>query len=111
MDESRSQQAMSVVESGTADEARVALARLLSVTGASLERTAQLERALTSRIVIEQAKGVLSERLHLGPDDAFEVLRRAARTSQRKLHDLAREVVASRETPAAILAAQTRARR
>lgn len=99
------------LEVGSLDEARVALARLLSVTEASLERRAQLERALASRIVIEQAKGILSERLGLGVDDAFEVLRRAARSNQRKLHDLAREVVISRATPAAIFATHERGRR
>jgi AmiR/NasT family two-component response regulator len=103
-----SQDAMAAIEGGTAEEARVALARLLSVTEASLERTAQLERALTSRIAIEQAKGMLSERLGVGVDEAFELLRRAARTSQRKLHDLAREVVTTRETPEAIRAVYER---
>jgi len=93
---------MSALEFGTAQEAHVALARLLAVTGASFERTAQLQRALTSRIEIEQAKGILSERLDVGLDAAFELLRRAARTNRLKLHDLAREVVSSRETPEAI---------
>jgi ANTAR domain len=102
MAEQGSQDTMAAFESGTADEARVALGRLITVTGASLERTAQLQQALTSRIEIEQAKGILSERLGVGIDGAFEVLRRAARTNRLKLHDLAREVVASRETPPAI---------
>jgi hypothetical protein len=62
----------------------------------------QLKGALTSRVVIEQAKGMLAERLAIGPEDAFILLRRAARSSRMKLHDLAREVVASRETPAEI---------
>jgi AmiR/NasT family two-component response regulator len=69
------------------------------------ERNHQLQRALESRIVIEQAKGVLVERLALAPDDAFEILRRAARSQRRRIHDLAAEVVASRDTPALIHAA------
>lgn len=67
-----------------------------------LERNHQLETALRSRIVIEQAKGVLAERHVLDPDDAFEVLRKAARSQRMKIHALAAEVVGARETPPAI---------
>jgi hypothetical protein len=52
----------------------------------------QLQLALTSRIVIEQAKGVLAERLQISADDAFVVLRSAARSRNRLLSDLARDV-------------------
>src|SRR4051812_2677081 len=65
----------------------------------ALERNRQLEHALESRVVIEQAKGVLIERFRLDPPAAFTLLRRAARNSRRRLHDLAAEVVASRTTP------------
>jgi hypothetical protein len=67
-----------------------------------LERTIQLQTALDTRIVIEQAKGVLAERLGLPVGEAFELLRRAARTSSQKIHALAEQVVSSRETPEAI---------
>ncbi|MFC6067195.1 ANTAR domain-containing protein [Streptomyces ochraceiscleroticus] len=53
----------------------------------------QLEQALRSRIVIEQAKGVLAERFGCPTDGAFAELRRYARAHQRNLHDLARSVV------------------
>ena len=69
------------------------------------ERNAQLERALESRVVIEQAKGVLLERFDVSPDHAFEILRRASRTQRRSIHHIAAEVVDSRDTPAVILAA------
>jgi len=68
-----------------------------------LEReNAQLRQALESRIVIEQAKGILAERYATPVEVAFELLRRGARSSQTRLHDLAAEVVASNETPAPI---------
>ncbi len=67
------------------------------------ERAAQLERALESRIVIEQAKGMLRERHRLELVPAFELLRSTARRNGLKLHALAEEVVASFETPASIL--------
>jgi hypothetical protein len=63
----------------------------------------QLRQALDSRIVIEQAKGVLAERYRLEVDRAFVLLRQAARSSRRRIHELAAEVVQSRaETPAEI---------
>jgi AmiR/NasT family two-component response regulator len=58
-----------------------------------------LQHAVDSRIVIEQAKGVLSERFSLELEQAFEVLRRAARSHRMRIHELARRVVTSAETP------------
>ena len=87
------------------DVTSVALQRLLAVTGASFEQRAHLQRALDSRIVIEQAKGILSERLRLTLPEAFGVMRRAARGNRMKLHDLARAVVDQPDTPTPILAA------
>jgi hypothetical protein len=60
-----------------------------------LERTIQLQTALNSRIVIEQAKGILAERQGVSPEDAFETLRREARSKRMKLHDLAASIVAT----------------
>lgn len=53
----------------------------------------QLQTALSSRIVIEQAKGVLAERWQVPPDEAFDSMRRHARTTQRRLTELARAIV------------------
>lgn len=69
---------------------------------ATRERVDQLERALQSRIVIEQAKGILRERFGWTVDEAFAVLRDAARRSRRRIHDVAAEVVGARSTPDAI---------
>lgn len=52
----------------------------------------QLQLALNSRVIIEQAKGILAERLRISLDDAFEVLRGAARSNNRLLSELARDV-------------------
>ena len=58
-------------------------------------RAEQLQSALDTRIVIEQAKGVFAERLGCEPDTAFSILRRTARSKRLKLHELATQVVAS----------------
>jgi GAF domain-containing protein len=55
--------------------------------------TEQLQTALNSRILIEQAKGVLAERLHLDVADAFTVLRDGARNNNRRLSELAQAIV------------------
>jgi GAF domain-containing protein len=55
----------------------------------------QLEHALAARVTVEQAIGVLTERQGSAPREAFERLRKVARSRGRKVHDLAKEVVAS----------------
>lgn len=61
----------------------------------------QLQTALETRIVIEQAKGVLAERHRLGVDAAFERLRSASRSARRRIHDLAAEIVDGVDSAAA----------
>ncbi|GAA3227823.1 GAF and ANTAR domain-containing protein [Pseudonocardia petroleophila] len=53
----------------------------------------QLQTALTSRVIIEQAKGVLAERGGLGMDEAFDRLRGYARDHNLRLATVAREIV------------------
>jgi GAF domain-containing protein len=59
----------------------------------------QLQRALDSRVIIEQAKGVLAQLGNLDMEGSFNVLRRYARDHNEHLSDLARRVV-TREMPA-----------
>jgi hypothetical protein len=80
------------------DDALAEFARLLA------ERNRQLEHALSSRVVIEQAKGMLAERYSLSVDESFELLRRAARSNRLRIHDLADRVLRSEETPVEVLA-------
>ena len=67
------------------------------------ERVAQLELALESRVVIEQAKGMLAARHHVDLQTAFNALRLAARSNHLILRELAHRVVAEPETPAEIV--------
>jgi len=53
----------------------------------------QLQVALNSRVIIEQAKGILAERLRISPDDAFVMLRRYARDHNHPLTQLASDVI------------------
>jgi AmiR/NasT family two-component response regulator len=62
--------------------------------------TEQLQAALNSRVVIEQAKGMLAEYLTMTVDDAFKLLRSYAREHNRKLSEIASDVV-GRKIPSA----------
>ena len=84
---------------GTPYETETAVRRLIELTTILARRCAQLQEALETRIVIEQAKGVLAERFHLEPDRAFDVLRRSARSNRVPLRDLAARVVSTERTP------------
>ena len=59
----------------------------------------QLEHALSSRVIVEQAIGVLSERWRVVPRDAFEQLRRVTRSHGLRIHDLAKLVIESSTDP------------
>jgi GAF domain-containing protein len=64
--------------------------------------TEQLQAALTSRVIIEQAKGMLAEYLRMTVDDAFQLLRNYARDRNRKLSHVASDVV-NRKIPGTAL--------
>lgn len=96
------------------DADRVRLAQALADTAAisilqqrtlhdSTRLAAQLQTALSSRVIIEQAKGVLAERRGLNVQDAFEQMRAYARYHRRRLTDVAQEVIDSvSSTPVAL---------
>jgi AmiR/NasT family two-component response regulator len=52
-----------------------------------------LQRALESRVVIEQAKAFVAAERAIGVEEAFDVLRDHARSHNTRLHDLAVDVV------------------
>jgi AmiR/NasT family two-component response regulator len=56
----------------------------------------QLQGALNSRVLIEQAKGVLAERLGLDMESAFRRLRDHARGTNCRLTDVAEDIIAGR---------------
>ena len=76
--------------------------RLVVYADAQERKVSQLQAALDSRVTIEQAIGILAERFDLPFEDAFDVLRSAARNSRREVRAVAEELRASRETPLAI---------
>ena len=60
---------------------------------------AQLEHALSARVRVEQAIGVLAERHRLRPRQAFDLLRSVARSSGRRVIEIAEDVVDSASNP------------
>lgn len=75
-----------------ADVATIALMQERAIRRAE-EVTEQLQGALTSRVVIEQAKGAVAATSGISADEAFELLRGRARSTQRRLVDVARSVL------------------
>ncbi|MEU0077305.1 GAF and ANTAR domain-containing protein [Micromonospora tulbaghiae] len=92
------------VRPGAVDQDRLRIARALADVAtigllqhrAIHERdivTEQLQTALNSRVLIEQAKGVLAERLQVDVGRAFAMLRDGARSRNRRLSELAQAIV------------------
>lgn len=84
----------------------VDIATISVLHGRALEeastRAAQLQQALHSRVAIEQAKGVVAERLASDVDGAFDLLRSHARRRNLRLVDVARHVVEGSLAPEAL---------
>jgi ANTAR domain/GAF domain len=64
-----------------------------AIAYAAVRTETQLTQALISRDVIGQAKGILMERYKISSERAFLLLTRVSQTSNRKLHDVADELV------------------
>jgi hypothetical protein len=84
---------------GPADAARLREAEQLNEAEQLKETVAQLERALTVRVRVEQAIGVLAERHRIRPRQAFELLRSASRARGQKIMETASQVIASATNP------------
>ncbi len=85
-----------IVARAFADLASVSIVQHRTATEAQ-RLNEQLSSALTSRVVIEQAKGVIAERSKVDMGRAFEMLRSAARSSQRPLSEVAEDVARGRK--------------
>lgn len=59
----------------------------------------QLQGALDSRVVIEQAKGIISEKTQIGVDQAFARLRKHARDRNQRLRNVAQEIISGSLDP------------
>lgn len=85
----------SVVEAAGTCAAYSAVAVANAVSYDDTARLAeQMQQALRSRAVIEQAKGILMARHHYSPDEAFTALTRVSQHNNRKLREVAGELVA-----------------
>jgi GAF domain-containing protein len=86
-----------------ADVATIAILQHRAATEAQVIN-AQLTHAFNSRVVIEQAKGVVAERLDLDMDQSFSVLRNHARNHNLRLTDVAEAIVDGSITTLALVA-------
>ena len=84
---------------GPADAAQIRQAEQVRESEQLKETVAQLERALTVRVRVEQAIGVLAERHRIRPRQAFELLRSASRARGQKIMETASQVIASATNP------------
>lgn len=72
--------------------------RLRTERNAAREESDQLRGALTSRVVIEQAKGMIAAHHGIGVDQAFQRLRKHARDHNARIHEIAAQVVSGEIT-------------
>lgn len=80
------------VAQGLADVATIGILHERALRESDIAQQ-QLQRALNSRVVIEQAKGVIAQTHGVDMDEAFRILRAQARSNSRNLRDIAELVV------------------
>lgn len=98
----------------TADAGRVqAIAKMAAITVAqqrefrqSVLAATQLQHALDSRVIIEQAKGAIAARLGITPNAAFALLRDYARSESQPLARVAEQTISGGLTPGTLIAAR-----
>lgn len=81
-----------------ADVAAIGILQERKITRAE-QRAHQLQHALDSRVVIEQAKGILAERHGVSLGQAFERLRHHARSNNLKVRDICHDIINGRSLP------------
>jgi hypothetical protein len=79
------------------DEHRQAVAQLAAYAAVASATAANLRAAMESRAAIEQAKGILIERFKVTPDQAFRLLTAVSMNTNRKVRDLAEQLVLTGE--------------
>ncbi|WP_165491924.1 GAF and ANTAR domain-containing protein [Egibacter rhizosphaerae] len=84
-----------VVAKGLADVAAITLMQEEIIRSRDTT-VSQLTHALEARVAVEQAKGLLAERLGISPHTAFERMREHARSHRRKVRDVADDLLAGR---------------
>lgn len=82
-----------------ATDRRQAAAALAEASDAAEKHAADLETALASSRVIGQAMGILMSQQQVTSQEAFDLLRASSQRSNRKLRDLAAEIIRRYDVP------------
>ncbi|WP_083737314.1 ANTAR domain-containing protein [Amycolatopsis keratiniphila] len=90
------------IANALADVATIAMLNHRTIAGLTTT-SRQLQGALSSRVIIEQAKGLLSARLEVSPEGAFRLLRRYARGHNMRIGDLSERLMSRRLTVADLI--------
>jgi hypothetical protein len=78
-----------------ADVATIGILHARTLSDSDMLRL-QLQHALDSRVVIEQAKGFVAHKKNVTPEEAFRLIRSYARSHSQRLSDVARGIVEQR---------------
>ena len=81
------------------ENAALLFAAHAAVAMSSAQQQERLRKAVDTRDLIGQAKGILIERFRITGEQAFDLLVRASQRTNRKLHDIAEELVSTGDLP------------